>query len=635
MDGDSNKISRFWQELKRRKVFRVIAMYAGVAYIIIELVSNVAEPLHLPEWTATLVILLLAIGFPIVAVLSWIFDVTPEGLKKTGPARGAGKQKIQTSKRRIKVSNGIIAALVVVVCILLYPKIFKPDRLEQLRSKGEISVAVMPFHNRSGDKSKDFWQEMIQDNLVNSLSNAEPLKVRQTESVTALLQNAEVKNYAAITPAVAGHVSQKLDASVFVQGSVNQAGQTVRLNAKLIDSKTEEVFQSFQIDGSPEDILYLTDSLSLMVKDYLVVSILKMEAQPDLRFAITARSPEAMRYALDGTTAFKDLNFEAAREMWHKAMEIDSNYFGILIHMAYAFGNQGYIEEARQWALKAYNRKDDMTRMEKLYADIIYARYLGTPQDVIKGYRQALELDDQQANLLYNLGRQHNRIHQFEKAIPVFEKALEIYDKWGIKPFWVYNYTLLGDAYHQLGLYRKEKRLYRKAEKDFPDDRLLIYNQALLAFSRGREEKASEFIDRFVTLCKESLFSEAETAFWLGSLYWDAQRIDQAESYFRKTLELEPGDPETMNNMAFFLVETGRNLDEALELVDRALVLNPENYNYLDTKGWVLYKQGKKREALELLEKSWELKPVYNHEIYLHLEEVRKAVAGEPESQPN
>jgi len=72
-----NKLTQFWQELKRRKVVRVIIVYAGAAYIIIELVSNITEPLHLPDWTTTLVILLLAIGFPITAILSWIFDVTP------------------------------------------------------------------------------------------------------------------------------------------------------------------------------------------------------------------------------------------------------------------------------------------------------------------------------------------------------------------------------------------------------------------------------------------------------------------------------------------------------------------------------------------------------------------------------
>jgi len=74
MPDNPNKLSQFWQELKRRKVIKVIAMYAGTAYILIELVNNVAQPLNLPEWTPRLVILLVVIGFPIAAIASWIFE---------------------------------------------------------------------------------------------------------------------------------------------------------------------------------------------------------------------------------------------------------------------------------------------------------------------------------------------------------------------------------------------------------------------------------------------------------------------------------------------------------------------------------------------------------------------------------
>jgi class 3 adenylate cyclase/Tfp pilus assembly protein PilF len=79
-------IRHFWEEAKRRNVVRVIAMYAGAAYVIIELVNNVVNPLSLPQWLPTVVILLLIVGFPVTAILSWIFDLTPEGIKKTKPA---------------------------------------------------------------------------------------------------------------------------------------------------------------------------------------------------------------------------------------------------------------------------------------------------------------------------------------------------------------------------------------------------------------------------------------------------------------------------------------------------------------------------------------------------------------------
>ena len=85
------------------------------------------EPLSLPEWTDTLIIVLLVIGFPITVIISWIFDVTPEGIKKTEPAKVAKEKEdeVKPAKRKFRVSDVIIGILVVIVCILLYPKIFE------------------------------------------------------------------------------------------------------------------------------------------------------------------------------------------------------------------------------------------------------------------------------------------------------------------------------------------------------------------------------------------------------------------------------------------------------------------------------------------------------------------------------
>ena len=89
-----------------------------------------------------------------------------------------------------------------------------------------------------------------------------------------------------------------------------------------------------------------------------------------------------------------------------------------------------------------------------------------------------------------------------------------------------------------------------------------------------------------------------------------------------------PDNPERLNNLAWFLIDNDRNIIEGLELVDKALELSPDNNTFLNTKGWGLFKQGKYKEALEILERSWELKPVYDHELFLHLEEVRNAIVN-------
>jgi len=110
-------LQRFWQELKRRRVFRVVAMYAGAAFVIIELTNNVAEPLGLPGWIPTAVILILIIGFPVTAILSWIFDLTPEGVKKTGAIEDSGEYQItlEAGRRKLRLSDIVIAVLIVAV----------------------------------------------------------------------------------------------------------------------------------------------------------------------------------------------------------------------------------------------------------------------------------------------------------------------------------------------------------------------------------------------------------------------------------------------------------------------------------------------------------------------------------------
>ena len=135
MGSDPNKLTQFWQELKRRKVFRVMAMYAATAFIIIEAGDIILPRLGLPDWTVTFIIVLLIIGFAISLILSWIFDLTPQGVKKTESIEEAKKLEATSipAKRKIKLSDVIIVTLIVLVGFLVYPKIFNKDKFEGIR----------------------------------------------------------------------------------------------------------------------------------------------------------------------------------------------------------------------------------------------------------------------------------------------------------------------------------------------------------------------------------------------------------------------------------------------------------------------------------------------------------------------
>jgi tetratricopeptide (TPR) repeat protein len=612
-------------------------MYAGTSFIILEVVNNIVSPLRLPEWTPTLIVVLLVIGLPFIIIFSWIFDITPEGIKKTESVEAAKKKKSQSVpvKRRIKTSDIIIAAMAVVIVILLYPKIFKRDTLEKLRSSGEkIVVAVMPFQNMTNDTIWNVWQDVIQINLITSLSNAEQLKVRQIETINSLLQGKGLVNYASISPSLASSISQKLEANVFIYGSISQAGFTIRVNAQLINSKTEEVFKSFQIEGPgrEEEIFHLIDSLSTMVKNFLIINELGEDVSIDYQKFATTNSPEAYRYYINGENAFKKSDFYTARNWYLQTIAIDSNLTDAYIMLSSAYQYQGLYDQAKEWSLRLYKKRDILPMYQKVYANWGYARYFETPYEEIKYLEQLRELDDQIPFTYYLLGGDYRRLQQYDKAIPYYEKALDIYKKWDVKPWWINYFTDLGRAYHKTGQFNKERKIYRKAGQYFPDNPVLIFRQAILSLTEKNLIKTNQYIEKYKSTLKENSSSEADIIAGLASIYSEAGILAKSEEYFRQALSLEPENPIRINALAYFLIDNDGNINEGLELIDKALVLSPDNFEYLDTKGWGLYKRGKYVEALDILQKSWDLrreKAVYDHVAYLHREAAQKAVANQ------
>jgi len=635
MSESPHKLIKFWQELKRRKVFSVVTTYAATAYIVIEVINNLAFPLNLPSWIATLVLIILAIGLPVVIVLSWVFDLTPKGIEKTVSLEESESKKITTKpvKGKLRASYVLNAVLIIVVIVLAYPKIFHQDSLEKLRSSGKsIAIAVMSFQNLTNDDAKNFWQEMIQNDLITTLSNFEELKVRQPESLFAILQKSDLTNFASITPTFARTISQKLNASVFIIGNINQIDTIIRLNAKLINSETEEVIKSFQIDGPVENILDMTDSLSVAVTNFLILTFLKTEIPPSVHSLVgSTRSPEALRKFIDGQKVYMEMNFPLATEMFQAAIKIDSNFTIAKVMLAILYLNQGMVDEAKKCSISSYERRDQLSRMDKISSEWCYSVCFGTPNETLRYLRNALEIDDQQPGIHYNIGVFYNIIYQYDKAIVELKKSLEIFKKWGIKPMWVNSYLALGFAYQKSGEYKKAEKLYKRAEEDFPDNIGLIFNQAVLALSEGKTKDAEEYIKKYKSIQEDNSWPEVAITADVASIYSEANILDGAEKYYRKALSLEPDNPILMNNLAYFLIDKDRNINEGLELIDKIPAFYPDNYSFLYTKGWGLYKQGKYQESLEILQKSWDLrreKAIYDHAAFLHLEAAKKAIAN-------
>ena len=130
----------------------------------------------------------------------------------------------------------------------------------------------MPFQNLTNDTTWNVWGRGIQDILITQLSNSGSLEVIQNLSINNLIDAENPDNYALITQSSARNVSKKLNANILISGSINQAGATIRINAQLTDSKTEDIIKSFQVDGIADKILPVIDSLSRIINRFLIIT---------------------------------------------------------------------------------------------------------------------------------------------------------------------------------------------------------------------------------------------------------------------------------------------------------------------------------------------------------------------------
>jgi AraC-like DNA-binding protein/tetratricopeptide (TPR) repeat protein len=532
----------------------------------------------------------------------------------------------------------LLALILGTAGFLIYRKIFRSEWTDNLiSSDGRISIAVMPFRNMTNDTTWNIWQENIQQSLISSFSNSKELKVRQRETINPLFQASGITEYAAVTPGIADKISQKLDANIFIYGTIVKAGSSIRLDAQLIKTKTKEVLKSFEINGPFNEaiILDITDTLRKKITDYLLLSkVLKKNPAWDAAYQtepLTTSSPEALRDQIYGDKAWQKGDLPSAISWYLKALDIDSNYFDPMMGLSTTYSNLGMMEQDLQWVIKYYNKRNQWPPVQQLWASWAYAFSFEPPYEGIKYLKQLQQIDDQNANIYYMLGMTYFNLNQFDKAIPELEKFLELDEKLGKEIMKInFNYVLLGKAYHNTGQYKKEKKLWKKADHYIPDDPSIIKGHALLSFAEKETATANRYIERYISVMKRNSASEADLAEGLAQIYYDAGIMDKFEEYYRKVISSDPGNPGKLNKFASLLSNSNQNLVEFSEVIDKAIGLAKNKYdycNYLDTKGFGLYKYGQHKEASEVLEKAWNEAPFKMYFIKSHLEEVKKAIA--------
>ena len=308
-----------------------------------------------------------------------------------------------------------------------------------------------------------------QDYILACLSNYEELSVRPKENVDLLLESRGITMNASISPSVARSISKKLGANVTIYGSINQTSSHIRIIAHLAYSKTNAVIKSFQLDFPMEEdkIFAMMDSISFSVRDFLVKSKIKQDATPDMKTYSSTPSPDAYRFLIEGQEAMQRGDTRSAIEANAMAVAKDSNYIPAMIFLSMRYQELGMFDEAKKWCLRAYEIRERATKLERMMINWYHATLFETPIESLKYIDLCLDIDDQVPAAYWQKGNAYLKLDQYSKAIPEYKKALEIYKKWGVKPMLVSNYTNLGRAYHQLGEYKEEKRIYRKSKPGF------------------------------------------------------------------------------------------------------------------------------------------------------------------------
>ena len=419
----------------------------------------------------------------------------------------------------------LLAFLLGATGFLIYKYFNKSGLSDRLKSSdGRISIAVMPFQNSTNDTIWEMWQDVIQNEIITYLTNYEELQLKQSESISGLLKSQGIKNYASLTPSLAGTISKKLDANVFLYGNIIQAGQTLRVNARLINTKTKEAYKSFQIEGTAKEdfILQFIDSLSVQLKNYLLITVLGKKLLPDERRLISTKSPEAYRDYVYGLKAFLKKDYSLAVDYYSRALARDSNFTMAASDMSFSYAYLGRPDLQRKWNLWLYEKRNMMPPLQKIFVEFSHANIFGTPYEALKCLRRLQDYDEKGVNFHFLMGQQYLVLGQFNQAIVEFKKNLEALTEIDTKSIIDWDYTGLGLAYHKGGQYKNEKKLYKKASKYFLESSELIYRQAVLALTEGDTTASNRYIEKYSTIQKNNAVSESDIKAKLAEMYSEA-----------------------------------------------------------------------------------------------------------------
>ncbi len=302
-------------ELKRRRVFRALIGYGIAAFAVLQIIEPIMHGLHWPDEVLSYVVAGLAVGFPVVVALAWIFDVNAGQIERTGPAAGFRGPRLAA----VLLGIGVLAAAPGIAWYLFF-------RPHASASKDPRSIAVLPFENLSADKEQEYLSDGIAEEITTKLSRIKGLVVAARTSVTRF-------KGASVSPS---EIGATLGVAWLLEGSVRRAGDRIRVTTTLLKAGDGFRVWSEDEDAKLDDIFSVQERIASRTVDALAVKL-----TPDERRSLSdwgTRNAEAYNEYLQGEALFENFQrreqFEASLRHFQRALAIDPKFAPAMVGYA-------------------------------------------------------------------------------------------------------------------------------------------------------------------------------------------------------------------------------------------------------------------------------------------------------------
>jgi len=574
-------------ELRRRHVVRVVGAYVFCVWVILQVGAIVFPPLLVPGWVLTVMVVLSIIGLPLVAVLTWMYDITPRGVVRTRPLPHHEPMPIRLNWHYVDLF--IIAALLSALSFLLFRPEVSPD------PETGRSIAVLPFTDLSVERDNEYFSYGLTEVLIDSLGRIDELRVMSRTSSFAFRDQGS--DFASI--------AERFDVDTILEGSVRKSGNQVRVNTRLIDARHGHSLWSETYNATLDDIFQVQDNIARSVAEVLQVRLLGDTVMVEVATTVDDAFDQYLRgrayLRSEGTID----NVMAAIGHFQEALELDRRF--ALARAGLCTAHWQRYESTRdstdaERALEICREAEihDDQRAETHVALGNTLTGTGQYQRALASYYRALEIEPERSDVQVGLGQVTERLGRNVEAENHYRRAIEL------DPAYWRNYSFLSAFLAENGRLEEAIAEIEKGIRLEPDSPRLYNNLGAIYLRKGDHDRAEwafgESIDRQPT---------ARTYSNVGAAWFYVGEFATAEGMFRGAIAINPADYRYHAHLADAIaIQGGRDAEamqhyqHAVDYGRRCLEVNPNDHDCRAAVALSLLKTGQPdaaREEIRLL----------------------------------